>query len=399
MKTPRLLVLLAASFTIFIAASQRLSAQETKEPEKPKYKIIGKIERLDPALDKVLDKDTKIEVLADGLDWSEGPVWNKDDASLLFSDIPQNRIYRWKDTPSPQVFPIVPKVVSGRLNTTQIAEYYNYVAEQNHSVQTYMLFSGYTGAAKFAGGEPGTNGLTFDSKGRLVMCCHGDRQVVRIETTSMERTVLADKYEGKRFNSPNDLVFHSSGDLYFTDPPYGLPKQTDDPGFEIGFCGVYRRYAGGELELVTDKMTRPNGIALSPDEKTLYVAQSDPKDAVVMAYPLDEEGKAGDGKVIFDTTKWVGKRPGLPDGLKVDQTGHIWSTGPGGVYILSPDGKPLGRIDTGERTANCAFGGDDGSTLFITADMYVCRVKTLTKGIGFEKVEKAEKTEKAEGSR
>jgi gluconolactonase len=215
------------------------------------------------------------------------------------------------------------------------------------------------------------------------MCCHGDRQVVRLETTSLERTVLADKFDGKRFNSPNDLVFHSSGDLYFTDPPYGLPKQMDDPGGELGFCGVFRRYAGGEIELVTDKMTRPNGIALSPDEKTLYVAQSDPKGALWMSYPLDEEGKAGEGKVIYDATKWVGKRPGLPDGLKVDQSGNLWATGPGGVLILSPAGKLLGRIDTGERTANCAFGGEDGMTLFITADMYLCRVKTLVKGIGY----------------
>lgn len=395
MKTSRWSALLALLLALSGLACHPLAAQETKEPEKPKYKTIGKIERLDPELDKLLDKDAKIEVLADGLDWSEGPVWNKEDASLLFSDIPQNRIYRWKETAGPQLSPIVPKSVSARLNSTQISEYYNYVAEQNLTVQTYMLFSGFTGGGKFAGGEPGTNGLAFDAKGRLVMCCHGDRQVVRIESTSMERTVLADKYEGKKLNSPNDLVFHSSGDLYFTDPPYGLPKQAEDPGFEIGFCGVYRRYAGGELELVTDKMTRPNGIALSPDEKTLYVAQSDPKNAVVMAFPLDEEGKAGDGKVLFDTTKWVGKRPGLPDGLKVDQSGNIWATGPGGVYILSPQGKPLGRIDTGERTANCAF-GEDGSSLFITADMYLCRVKTLARGIGFEPAEKAEQAEQPE---
>jgi gluconolactonase len=359
-----------------------LSAQEKTEEGKPKRKAVGRIERLDKALDDLLEEDTKIEVLADGFDWTEGPAWSKEGAYLVFSDIPLNRIYQWKEGGSPFTFPIVPKAVTKRVNTTEIAEQFDLVAEQGRDYRTYMLYSGYTGATKFAGGEPGTNGLAFDSKGRLVMCCHGDRQVVRVESTSQERTVLAATYDGKRLNSPNDLVYHSSGDLYFTDPPYGLPKQMEDPGCELGFCGVYRLYAGGELELLTSEMTRPNGIALSPDEKTLYVAQSDPKAAMWMAFPLDEEGKAGEGKVFYDATKWVGKRPGLPDGLKVDQKGNLWATGPGGVLIFSPEGKLLGRIDTGERTANCAF-GEDGSTLFICADMYLLRVKTLAKGIGF----------------
>lgn len=389
MKISRLVAAAAAMWLCGWLTAGELPAQEKKEavpekaePAKPKYKTMGRIERIDPALDKLLDKDAQIEVLADGFDWIEGPAWNKESGWLLFSDIPVNRIYRWKEGGVPPEYPIIPKGVTSRLNSSQIAEQFDALGEREREYRTYMLFSGYTGPAKFAGSEPGTNGLAFDSKGRLVMCCHGDRQVVRLESTSYERTVLADKFEGKRLNSPNDLVFHSSGDLYFTDPPYGLPKQMDDTGAELGFCGVYRRYEGGELELLTDQMTRPNGIALSPDEKTLYVAQSDPKAALWMSFPLDEEGKAGEGKVLYNATKWVGKRPGLPDGLKVDQSGNLWATGPGGVLILSPQGKLLGRIDTGERTANCAF-GDDGTTLYITADMYLCRVKTLVKGIGF----------------
>ena len=307
------------------------------------FPTLGTIHRVDPKFDQLIAPDAKIEVLATGFEWSEGPIWVKNGSYLLFSDIPRNSIMKWTE---------------------------------NDGISLYMKPSGFTGVGDYSR-EPGSNGLTLDSKGRLTLCEHGDRRVSRIETGGGKKT-LADSYEGKRFNSPNDLVFKSNGDLYFTDPPYGLPRQ-DDPSRELDFCGVYRLTSDGKLTLLTRELTRPNGIAFSPDEKTLYVAQSDPKSAIIMAYPVNPDGNIGKGRVLVDQTSMVGKVPGLPDGLKVDRSGNLFATGPGGVHVISPDGKLLGRIETGEATANCAW-GDDGSTLYITADMYLCRVKTRTRG-------------------
>ena len=185
-----------------------------------------------------------------------------------------------------------------------------------------------------------------------------------------------------RLNSPNDLVYKSNGDLYFTDPPYGLPKNWDDPGRELDFCGVYRLSPSGEITLLTKDMTRPNGLAFSPDEKTLYVANSDPTKAVWMAFPVKDDGTLGAGKVFFDTTTWVASKKGLPDGMKVDKDGNLFATGPGGVLVLAPDGTLLGILATGVATANCNW-GDDGSTLYIAADKSLCRIRTTTKGKGF----------------
>jgi gluconolactonase len=311
-------------------------------------KSIGSIERTDPAFDKLVPKDATIEVLADGFEWSEGPVWVPKGEYVLFSDIPNNRINKWK---------------------------------AGAGISVFMEKSGYTGKEPFTGKEPGSNGLMLDSNGVLHMCCHGDRAIKRVEADGKIK-VLADKYNGKRLNSPNDLIFANSGDLYFTDPPYGLPKQWDDEGRELDFCGVYRLAKDGKLTLLTDEMTRPNGIGFSPDQKTLYVAQSDPKAAIWKKFPVKEDGTLGKGEVFFDSTAWVGKQKGLPDGLAVDSSGNVWATGPGGVICFSPEGKVLGKLLTGEATANCKF-GDDGSTLYITADMYFCRVKTKAKGLGF----------------
>jgi gluconolactonase len=202
--------------------------------------------------------------------------------------------------------------------------------------------------------------------------------VARLEKGGGKKTIV-DSYMGRRLNSPNDGCYKSNGDLYFTDPPYGLPKQADDPTRELDFCGVYRVAKDGTVTLLTKEMTRPNGIAFSPDERTLYVAQSDPERAIWMAFPVQRDGTLGRGRVFHDATSMVGKGPGLPDGLKVDRAGNLFATGPGGVYIFTPSGDLLGRIETGEKTANCAW-GDDGSTLYMTADMYLCRIKTRTKG-------------------
>jgi gluconolactonase len=213
------------------------------------------------------------------------------------------------------------------------------------------------------------------------MCEHGDRRVSRLEKDN-KKTTLADKHDGKRLNSPNDLVYKSNGDLYFTDPPYGRMVK-DKPGFpdrDLDYCGVYRLSKDGKLTLLTKEMSKPNGIALSPDEKTLYVANSDPLKAIWMSFPVKDDGTLGEGKVFFDATKLVGlKNPGLPDGMKVDAKGNVFATGPGGVLIFAPDGTHLGTLRTEVPTANCGF--DDGITLYITANKSLCRIKTTTKGV------------------
>ena len=313
------------------------------------FPTIGEIIRLSPEIDDLIDKDAKIEVLADGFIWAEGPVWVKDEKGghLLFSDIPRNSVMKWRE---------------------------------GVGVDLFLKPSGYTGASDY-GNEPGSNGLLLDSKGRLVSCEHGDRRISVMSEKGGKMT-LVNNYQGKRLNSPNDACFHSNGDLYFTDPPYGLPKRYNDPRRELDFCGVYRLSKSGKLTLLTKEMTRPNGIAFSPDEKTLYVAQSDPKAAIWKKFPVKEDGTLGKGELFYDATKNVGKLPGLPDGLKVDSKGNVWATGPGGVLIFTPEGKLLGRISSGEKTANCGW-GNDGSVLYLTADMYICRIQTKIKGAGW----------------
>ena len=207
-------------------------------------------------------------------------------------------------------------------------------------VDLFLKPSGYTGASDY-GNEPGSNGLLLDSKGRLVSCEHGDRRISVMSEKGGKMTLI-NNYQGKRLNSPNDACFHSNGDLYFTDPPYGLPKRYNDPRRELDFCGVYRLSKSGKLTLLTKEMTRPNGIAFSPDEKTLYVAQSDPKAAIWKKFPVKEDGTLGKGELFYDATKNVGKLPGLPDGLKVDSKGNVWATGPGGVLIFTPKEKLFG---------------------------------------------------------
>jgi gluconolactonase len=311
------------------------------------FPVIGSIERLDPRFDRLLPKDAKIEVLASGFDWAEGPVWVRTGGYLLFSDVPRNVIHRW---------------------------------HQTEGLSIYMSPSGFTGVGTYSQ-EPGSNGLTVDGQGRLVLCEHGDRRVSRLELQGGKLT-LADQFDGKRLNSPNDVVVKSNGDVYFTDPPYGLPKPWDSPLRELDFCGVYRISARDrKVTLLSKDLNRPNGLAFSPDEKTLYVANSD-KRAIWMAYPVLDDGTLGPGRVFADVSAMMGQRKGAPDGMKVDREGNLWATGPGGVLVIAPDGTLLGRIDTGEATANCAW-GDDGSTLYITADMYLCRVKTTTRGAGW----------------
>lgn len=321
------------------------------------FPTIGQVVRTDPRLDKLIPTEAKIEVLASGFVWTEGPIWIKNDAFLLFSDVPQNTIYKWTD---------------------------------KEGVTPFLKPSGYTGVGPYSE-EPGANGLTIDRQGRLIACEHGDRRVTAmpLNGTGGKRT-LADNYNGKRFNSPNDVVAHSNGSYYFTDPPYGMPKKEKDPSRETDGYGVYRiapEQAGvsGKVSIVVGDLTRPNGIAFSPDEKTLYVAQSDPMRPVVMAYPLQADGSVGKGRVVFGPEQM--KKQGLDggfDGMKVDRDGNLWVTGGGGVLVLMPTPGIgpfdfLGHIKVGSATANCAW-GDDGSTLYITADMYLCRIRTFARG-------------------
>jgi gluconolactonase len=309
---------------------------------------VGSIERLDPRLDELVPHDAAIEVLAMGFDWAEGPVWQPAaegrEACLLFSDIPRNRINRWRP---------------------------------GKGVDVFLEPSGFSGPDPY-GREPGSNGLALDREGRLILCEHGDRRVSRLEPGGGRKT-LADSFDGQRLNSPNDAAVHSSGAIYFTDPPYGLPKQWDDPRRELDCCGVYRLAADGRLTLLCRTMTRPNGIGFSPDERTLYVAQSDPKAPTWRAFPVAADGTLDEGRIFFDATPLARTRRGLPDGLKVDTRGNLFATGPGGVLVIAPDGTHLGTLLTGQATANCAF-GDDGATLFITADSLLCRVRLTTRG-------------------
>lgn len=343
--------------SVVMALTSTALAQNTTN-----FPTIGEIVRLDPKLDDLIPKDVVIEVLGSGFEWAEGPVWVKDsekllgeeseEGFLLFSDIPHNAVMRW---------------------------------DFGRGVSMFLSPAGYTGAVDY-GLEPGSNGLMLSPAGELVSCEHGDRRVSVLTKAGGKRT-LVDNYQGKRLNSPNDGCFKKNGDLYFTDPPYGLPEGADDPRRELDFCGVYRLKIGkdgvNKLTLLTDDMTRPNGIAFSPDEKFLYVAQSDPAAAIWKKFPVKSDGTLSEGEVFFDATEYVGEEhKGVPDGLKVDKDGNVFATGPGGVWVFDPSGKPLGRIDTKEATANCGW-GDDGSTLYITADMYLCRVKTTTKGAGW----------------
>ena len=310
-------------------------------------RTLGKVERMDKKLDELLAPDAQLEILAEGFTWTEGPVWMGDakNGHLLFSDIPRNSIFKWT---------------------------------AKDGIQLFMNPSGYTGVSYY-GLEPGSNGLLKDLDGNLVMCEHGDRRISVLTPQGGKRT-LADNYQGKRLNSPNDGALKSNGDIYFTDPPYGRPAREKDPRRELDHFGVYRLSKNdGSVTLLTTELQRPNGLGFSPDEKTLYVAQSDPKNAIWMSFDVQADGTLGKGKVFYDATSEVGKKPGLPDGLSVDSQGNLWASGPGGIWIFSKEAKLLGFINTGERTSNCAF-GEDGTTLFVTADSYLCRIKLKVKG-------------------
>ncbi len=321
---------------LFIASILLASCQSKQ------YKTIGSIERIDPSLDQLISPDAKLEIIAEGFEWSEGPLWIEDQQMLLFSDVPKNTVYQW--------------------------------TEKNGS-SVYLTPSGYTGATA-RGGEPGSNGLLLFNN-QLLLCQHGDRRLAIMESSLDKPTpqfkTVGGSYNGKRFNSPNDAVADSKGNFYVTDPPYGLEKNVDDPAKETPYQGVYKIDTKGKVFLLVDSLTRPNGIALSPDEKFLFVANSDPAKAIWYRYELGDSSVTN-GKIFYDVTKLTATEKGLPDGMKIDKEGNIFASGPGGLFIFNADGKLIGRVKIPEATANCALSADE-KILFITSDMYVLRLK------------------------
>ena len=300
----------------------------------------GSIQRVDARLDTLIPADANIEKVAEGFTFIEGPVWVRDESRLLFSDVPGNTVYQWTEADGATAF--IDPVFEG--DSTGL-------------------------------GGVGSNGLTLDSDGRLILCEHGNRRVSRLESDGTRSTIV-DNYEGRRLNSPNDLVYSSDGWLYFTDPPYGFEDRENSPLMEVGFNGVYRLSPTGGLELISRDQTRPNGIALSPDESTLYVANSDAERLLWMAYDVGPDS-VSNPRVFYDATG--ADAPGSADGLKVDDSGNLFATGPGGVWIFSPDGSHLGTIQPDEVPANVAW-GDDGSTLYMTARTGLYRIRLTTSG-------------------
>lgn len=321
-----------------------LTGCDSDTKEKAGYPTTGYIERLDPGLDSLMIKDAKIEIIATGLDWSEGPLWVEKENMLLFSDVPRDTIFKWTETGGKEV---------------------------------YLTPSGYTDTIK-RGGEMGSNGLLLDPAGNLVLCQCGNRQMARMDAPLNKPeplyTPLATHYDGKRFSSPNDAVYNAAGELFFTDPPYGLEsQQDDDPKKEMKWNGVYKVKRNGEVILLTDSIPRPNGIALLPGDQQLIIACSDPSKPNWYIYDI-----AGDslknGRIFHSTLNALKEVNGLPDGLKIGKNGTIYASGPGGIWIFTSSGKLLGRIRVKDPASNCALSGDE-KTLYITNDMQILRVK------------------------
>ena len=313
------------------------------------------VARLNPGLDDIVPIDAKVEKLADHFGFLEGPVWVRKGGYLLFSDIPANVIYKW--------------------------------SPDEGKASIFLPYSGFTGTDDSVAGMQlnngkgmvtllGSNAVTVDPQGRIVYCAHGDRQIVRLEANGT-RTVLAREFEGKRLNSPNDLVYKSDGSLYFTDPPAGLRNAADDPKKELPFTGIYL-LKGDKLQLAA-KDLRPNGLAFTPDEKYIYLVDGTGGKKTIVRYAVNPDNTFGAGGLFMDMTS--DKAPGGPDGMKVDQKGNLYSTGPGGVWIMSPDGKHLGTILTAELPANLAFGDADYKTLYLTARTGLYRIRLKIAGI------------------
>lgn len=315
-----------------------LAACSTKET-----KTIGNIERLDSDLDDLISMDAKIEVIGEGYDWSEGPVWVEKESMLLFSDVPKNIIYKWTEA---------------------------------KGVESYLTPSGFTGT-ETRSKEPGSNGLILHNDS-LIFCQHGDRRIAKmnasLQNPQAQFKTIASTFNGKRFSSPNDAAYRSNGDLFFTDPPYGLGNQNDeDPEKEQPHNGVYRVSNSGVVSLLVDSITRPNGITFQTNNK-IIIANSDPAKANWYQYEINDQDSLYNGSIFYDATANGKTEKGLPDGLKADRQGNVYASGPGGIWIFNSEGVVLGKIKLPVPAANCALSTDE-KTLYITADMYLLRVK------------------------
>ncbi len=340
--------ILLMAVLVLPACVNKQSSKNTDAPEQSgtDFEKTGSVERSDPALDGIIPAGELPEIIAGGFEWAEGPLWLPEQDILLFSDIPENTIYQWSE---------------------------------KDGLKLYLKPSGYTDTVS-RGGETGSNGLLLDRNGRLVLCQHGDRRMARMEApVDKPEPVfisLAERWQGKRFNSPNDAVFSSGGDLFFTDPAYGMESGWEDPKREIDFTGVFKLSAEGELTLLTDQLGAPNGVALSPDESRLYVSNSGSGDSAIwMVYEFTAGGMLKDGRIFLNAGEQQEEEGGgAPDGMAVNKDGIIFAAGPGGVWVITPEGRYLGTIKTGQATSNCTL--DENETyLYITADMYLMRLK------------------------
>ncbi len=334
----------------FAAAFAALILAAAPAPSPP---VAATVQRAAKALDALIRRDAKVEKIADGFTWSEGPVWVRGGGYLLFSDVPENKMYRWSASDGATLF---------------------------------LQPSGYAGSDLAPFREPGSNGLEAGPPGSnsILVADSGSRAIARLDLATKRKQFLIERYEDKRFNSPNDLVRGPDGSIWFTDPPYGLKDLDASPVKELKVNGVYRLTRGGKVTLIDGALAFPNGIGLSSDARTLYVSNSDPKHAVIMAYKLSPTGAVLSRRVFKDMTALAAKGlPGLPDGMSIDARGNLWASGPGGLYIFTPDGRELGHIDAGTAISNCAFGGPDGKTLFMTAGHEILRMRTNVKGLVF----------------
>lgn len=325
-----------------IALSSVLCLQSCKSNKE--YAVIGSVEELDPAFRELVTVDAKAEILTEGFEWSEGPLWVESENMLLFSDIPVNTVFKWTEKEGKKV---------------------------------YLKPAGYTGTVSRVG-EMGSNGLILNKEGKLVLCQHGDRRIALMDAPLNDPApnfiTVAGNYQGKAFDSPNDAVLHPNGDIYFTDPPYGLEKFIQDSTKAAPYQGVYRVRTTGEVDLLIDSISRPNGIGFMPDGKTLLVANSESEKAIWYAYDLGPGDSLTNARIFFDASSYAKTTPGGPDGFKIDKKGNVFATGPGGIWVFDATGKPLGRIKLPVPSSNCAL-ADDDKTLYITADMYLLRVK------------------------
>ncbi len=342
MKTIPVLLLFIISFA---SCNQKSSDEKLKffyvAPQAAADALL--IERLDSRIDDIIAPGVLPEILADSFNWSEGPLWLQEQQLLIFSDVPENTVYQWSESSGSKV---------------------------------YLNPSGYTGDLR-RGGETGSNGLLRDPNGSLVLCQHGDRRLARMDA-SLEHPepifiTLANNWQGRKFNSPNDAVYNSDGEVFFTDPAYGMEFGWEDPGREIDFAGVYKLNNNGEVTLLTDTLQAPNGIGFSPDESRLYVASSG-KDASWYEYRFSDDGSLSGGKLFFDAREFKKTRKGSPDGLVVREDGIIFASGPGGILIFTPEADHLGTILTGQATSNCTL-DSEGTYLYMTADMFLMRIR------------------------